>query len=61
MKALDSYGADQGYFVVNDYWTDSDKLIEAAKKEADSSFTVGKGHITIFEYDRLSKLDGTDH
>jgi hypothetical protein len=56
VKALESYGAEQGYFVVNDYWTDSAKIIEAAKKEADSSWTVGDGHVTIFEYDRLGKL-----
>lgn len=49
-QALADLGAEKGYFVINDYWTGSDRLIEAAKKDADTWFVTGNGHLTVFEY-----------
>lgn len=38
------------YFVVNKYWTDSEKIIEKAKTTADEWFEIDGGKIWIFKY-----------
>ncbi len=38
------------YFVLNKYWTDSDKILEAAESTADKTIEIGPGKIWIFKY-----------
>ena len=38
------------YFVLNNYWTDADKIAEAAKPTADETLEIGSGKILIFKY-----------
>ncbi len=38
------------YFVLNKYWTDSDKIMEAAQPTADETLEIGSGRIWIFKY-----------
>ncbi len=49
-KAMSMTGAEKAYFVLNSYWADSDKIIEGAKKTADSWHVIDDGDIWIFEY-----------
>ena len=49
-KVLTLTGAETAYFVVNDYWADSDKIIEGAKKTADSFTAIDDGKVWIFSY-----------
>ena len=51
-KAMDAAGVKQAYFVVNDYWTNSSKIIEAAKKNSDGWFNIAGGRDTVFYYRR---------
>lgn len=48
--AMRDIGVAQAYFVVNDYWTDAARVIEAAKKTADGWWDVGGGKVFIFRY-----------
>lgn len=50
--AMDLAGVDLAFFVVNDYWWQSEKIREHAKLEADDWFSVGDGAVTVFIYDR---------
>jgi hypothetical protein len=50
--AMDLAGVDKAFFVVNEYWWESAKIIEHAKLEADEWFAVGNGAVTIFTFDR---------
>jgi hypothetical protein len=43
-------GVRKAYFVINDYWTDAPRIIEAAKKTADAYFSVDDGKLFVFEY-----------
>jgi len=38
------------YFVLNKYWTDSDKILESARPTADETLEIGNGKIWIFKY-----------
>ena len=39
------------YFVLNNYWTDAEKIIEAAKPTADDFINIDGGEILIFKYE----------
>lgn len=51
-EAMDLAGVDLAFFVVNEYWWQSEKIREHAKLEADDWFSVGDGAVTVFIYDR---------
>jgi hypothetical protein len=38
------------YFVLNKYWTDSEKILEAARPTANETLEIGSGKIWIFKY-----------
>lgn len=38
------------YFVLNNYWTDADKIFESAKQTSDSTITIDNGKLWIFKY-----------
>jgi hypothetical protein len=40
------------FFAVNDYWWQSDRIVETAKGTADSWFAIDDGKVTVFRYDR---------
>ncbi|MEK7545630.1 MAG: hypothetical protein AAB554_00965 [Patescibacteria group bacterium] len=48
--AMRDIGVRQAYFVINDYWTDAGRIIDAAKKTADDWQEVGDGKVFIFRY-----------
>ncbi len=48
--AMRDIGVGQAFFVVNDYWTDGARIVEAAKKTADSWQEIGGGKLFIFRY-----------
>ena len=48
--AMRSVGAPTAYFVINRYWTNSEKIAEAAKKTADEWFSVDDGEVYVFRY-----------
>lgn len=43
-------GATKVYFVVNNYWSNFEKIVEGAKKTADSFYEVDEGKVVIFTY-----------
>ena len=49
-SAMRDIGVGQAYFVINDYWNDSAKIVEAAKKTADDWQEVDGGKVFIFRY-----------
>ncbi|MBU4453138.1 hypothetical protein L6260_00905 [Candidatus Parcubacteria bacterium] len=51
-EAMDFTGAEIGFLVVNDYWWDSQRIIEHAKNQADDWFALGDGEVTIFIFER---------
>lgn len=50
--ALDLAGVNEGYLIINKYWYQSDRIINAAKLSADSWQTLDNGNIYIFKYQR---------
>lgn len=48
--AMRDIGVPQAFFVVDDYWTNSAKIVEAAKKTADAWEEIGDGKVFIFRY-----------
>jgi hypothetical protein len=48
--AMREMGVPTAYFVINDYWTDSARIIESAKKTADDWREIDGGKIFIFHY-----------
>ncbi|OGL60989.1 hypothetical protein A3H10_03355 [Candidatus Uhrbacteria bacterium RIFCSPLOWO2_12_FULL_46_10] len=50
--AMNMVGVKEAYFVLNDYWTDSQKIAVSAKQEADSWEIIDGGKIYIFKYQR---------
>lgn len=52
ISAMSIVGVQTLYFVVNDYWWESEKIIEHAKLESDDWFSIGDGKITVFKYFR---------
>jgi len=55
--AMDRVGVDTGYFVLNTYWANSDKIIEGAKESADSWYVVDDGRVWIFIYSNENNYD----
>ncbi len=49
-EAMNLFGFQQGYFVLNDYWSDYKKIIPKAGKQADEIISIGNNRITIFKY-----------
>lgn len=49
-EAANLTGVKLVYFVLNKYWTDSDKILEAARPTADETIEIGPGKIWIFKY-----------
>lgn len=52
LQAMDLAGVDTAYFVVNDYWWMADKIIENAKRSANSNTVIDNGATTVFVYTR---------
>lgn len=51
-QAMDLAGVELGFFVVNEYWWDSERIIEHAKNEAIDWFALGEGSVTVFIFER---------
>jgi len=51
-EALDLAGVDEGYLIINRYWYQSGRIINAAKLTADSWQMIDNGAIYIFKYQR---------
>ena len=51
-EAMDYAGVKLGFFVISDYWWESDIIIEHAKNEAMDWFALGDGSVTIFIFER---------
>lgn len=51
-QAMDLAGVNTAYLVVNDYWWQSDRVVEQAKREADDWFALGDGAVTVFVFTR---------
>lgn len=49
-EAMDLTGVKEAYFIVNKYWTFSNRLIASAKLQADNFWTIDNGDIYIFKY-----------
>lgn len=49
-KAMEEAGVSEGYFVLNKYWKDSEKIAKKASEEADKIIFIDNGAITIFKY-----------
>lgn len=49
-EAANLTGVKLVYVVLNKYWTDSDKILEAARPTADETLEIGNGKIWIFKY-----------
>ena len=52
LEAMDVAGVDLGFFVINDYWWQSEMIIEYAKNQADDWFSIGDGSVYVFEFIR---------
>jgi len=50
LLAMDVAGVDRLFYVVNEYWWQAPRLIETAKRNADSWMVVDGGEIYVFEY-----------
>lgn len=48
--AMSEIGAPTAYFVIDAYWTDAPKIIEAAKKTADDWQSIDDGQVYVFRY-----------
>jgi hypothetical protein len=51
-SAMDLTGVNKAYFVVSKYWANADKIIEEAKKTADSWESIDDGSVVVFVYER---------
>lgn len=49
-QAMDIVGIKKAYFVINNYWANSNTIIEGAKKSADSYQVFDDGKVWVFEY-----------
>ncbi len=52
LRAMNLALVDTAYFVVNDYWWQSDAVIAQAKREANDWFALGDGDVTVFVFTR---------
>ncbi len=48
--AMDLTGVDRLFYVVNEYWWQAPRIIETAKRSADSWMAIDNGQIYVFEY-----------
>lgn len=51
-KAMNLADVQTGYFVLNKYWNDYQKILEEAKLSADSYKSIGEGEVIIFKYSK---------
>lgn len=49
-EAMQEAGVNEGYFVLNRYWRDYEKISKKASEEADKIISIDNGAITIFKY-----------
>jgi len=49
-EAMDLVGVKYGYFILNDYWWNAEKVIEDAKLQTDTWHEIDEGKIYIFKY-----------
>ncbi|NQU83078.1 MAG: hypothetical protein HQ536_00020 [Parcubacteria group bacterium] len=49
-QAMNLTGVKQGYFVLNKYWTNSERILEKAKLTADSYYSLDKEQIFVLKY-----------
>ncbi len=52
LKAMDIAGVDVGYFVINDYWLDFEKIAEKAKSEFTGYKIIGNEKVYIFKLEK---------
>lgn len=52
LTAMDLLGVDRVYYLVSDYWWQTDRIRETAKTNADDWWSVEGEKVMIFEYDR---------
>lgn len=52
LEAMDANDVDELFFVVNDFWKNSSRIAEAARKTADDSFEIDGGKVLVFVYRR---------
>ncbi len=50
--AMDLGHVDQLYYLVNNYWWESDRIVETAKTNADAWWSIGDGAVYVFKYVR---------
>ena len=50
-KAGDLVGAKEVFFVINDYWTDFEKIIQNGMATADNYYIIDEGKTYVFRYD----------
>jgi hypothetical protein len=50
LKAAEMVGAEEVYFVLNQYWWAYPKLVEEAKLEADETANIDKSRVFVFKY-----------
>ncbi len=50
--AMDLFGADKAYFVINSYWAHYNQIVAAAKNTTDHWTSIEGGQIHVFEYER---------
>ncbi len=51
-QALDLTGAQVGFLVINDYWWESERLIEFAKTQCADWFALGDGAVNVFVFEK---------
>ncbi|MFA5358879.1 MAG: hypothetical protein WC310_03615 [Patescibacteria group bacterium] len=52
IQAMDTVGVNQGYFVINKYWNDFDKITSEIMTQADSWQEIDNGNVHIFYFKR---------
>ncbi|OGY43530.1 MAG: hypothetical protein A2731_03820 [Candidatus Buchananbacteria bacterium RIFCSPHIGHO2_01_FULL_39_8] len=50
LKAMDEAGVDEAYFVLNQYWRDSEKIASQARASANQVYLIDNGKVYIFKY-----------
>lgn len=50
--AMDLFGVDKAYFVINSYWVNYNQIVAAAKTTTDNWTSIENGQIHIFEYEK---------
>lgn len=51
LKAMRLTGVREAYFVINDYWYQSDQIIQQAKQTADEWYSIDDDKIHVFFFD----------